>query len=132
MPSPKLQPLIEEPFFDERGVEFVYRRPLGPKGSASYVYERDKYIPHVQHYCDRNEWTELRARLVDIARANTSFIRTDFVFCHPEDVEIISQCADICLADVIETTLFTEEEASAILTKVLQLPMSTTSTLNCN
>lgn len=125
--SSKLLPVSEEPAeesFAERAGKFVLPRPLGTKQLAWLVYERDEsnkkrdYTPHVLQRCPKREWTGARARLVDIARANISFVRTHYVFDHKGKVEVYSQKANICLADVIETTIMTEEHASAILTKV--------------
>ena len=124
-----LLPVREELDEESEQEPFVLPRRIGK--FAWYIYERNKdcrernkecrekdYLPHVLQLCKRDQWTKPRAQLVDIARESPFFIATHSVFPHEEPVRILSQVADICLAHVIETTVMTEEHASAILTTV--------------
>jgi hypothetical protein len=120
---------LAEKSYVERTPDFVLLLPIGTKRSAAYVFEQNKAtnekecVAYIQQSCNKRKWTRPRARLVEIskehiARERPSFIATHFVFHKGEDVHVISQIADICLADIIEAFEMTEDHASAILTQV--------------
>jgi hypothetical protein len=113
-----IKELAEETFAERTREDFIRDRPLGHKQSASYVYEQKTFAPHVLQYCSKKHWTIFRDRLVEIARDSPLFLATHFIFPYEDNICVVSQIGDICLADVIETIILTEEDISAILTQV--------------
>lgn len=117
--------LLKESYAKRSRDSFILDCLIGCRQSALYVYKQNKqnkkqnYSPHVLQSCHEKRWTVPRAWLVNIARECESFVATHFVFSHKEDIYVVSQIADMCLADVIDETLeMTEDYASAELTQV--------------
>ena len=124
----------EEQFLGRTWDDFDHSRSvtlgLNPLHPTKIVFERRTNQEHVLQSCSQRDWTEPRARLLDIGRTKASFIAPHFMFISRGNVYVGSEVvyADsmrktsslgLTLADVIGSTLsMTERQAAAVLKQV--------------
>jgi hypothetical protein len=100
---------------------------LGFSGSTSIIFTRqplDKYNCAVLRFCDEVAFTAEKRRLVETALAETALANERFLtvlcsFSYNQKIFVVSELADISLADIIDCTIPLQEiQLATILDQV--------------
>ena len=96
---------------------------LGLRGSTLMVFKKEDSLPYILQSCPAEEWTDYRAKLLEVARESEDFVLPRFMFLHQNRVcvgsEVLEPNPGMSLADLIGSTIpMTELHASAVLKQV--------------
>jgi hypothetical protein len=93
-----------------------------PDSHTFLVWTKGSNKAHVLQDCAAEDWTDQRAKVAQIARANINLICTHFMFQDNNRIYVASEIADISLADIIPCAILIDEpQVSAILRQVIHL-----------
>lgn len=122
MPA-NMEPRFSWDFFDHTVTRSLSSKNNDEKPIATKIfYERSSFTPHVVRSCEKTYVSENQRDLVEFAKSTKSFIQTRFNFILGDTFYVVSQVADICLADIIPCTLeITEVHAASIINQVRTL-----------
>ena len=89
-------------------------------GEATFiVFEKTTGLPHILQSCKKENWTAGRSILADIARTSNFLVCTENYFESAGRVYMVSQIADMSLADIIPCSIsLSDAHISAILKQV--------------
>ncbi|KAE9373856.1 hypothetical protein N431DRAFT_456582 [Stipitochalara longipes BDJ] len=87
-----------------------------PNSHTFLVWTKEGTGSYILQDCAAEDWTDQRAKIAQIARANSALICTHLMFRDNNRVYVASQIADMSLADIIPCSILIDElQVSAII-----------------